>query len=237
MKAFFPKLKKSLGIFTLFGLLFAAAVATSGYFYYKYADAQKQLRVKNESIDDLVSKVARHILLPTGETPTVMTVTDTQKLSGQVFFSNAKNDDKVLIYEKSKKAFLYDVAGDRVLEVGPVTFETPSALTASPSGAPAAGETQSGSLRFVLLNGTRQVGLTNIYERTLTDVVPNANVVDRDSAKKRDYETSFLVDVTGTKTAQAQSLAKDLELTLTALPEGEATRDADFIIIVGEDKK
>ena len=38
---------------------------------------------------------------------------------------HANNGDKVLIYEKIK-AFLYDVVSDKIIEVGPVTFETPA---------------------------------------------------------------------------------------------------------------
>src|SRR5436190_11337001 len=56
---------------------------------------------------DLVNKVSKLVELPTGQTPTVATVTDINKLKGQAFFMAAHNGDKVLIYTQSKKAILY----------------------------------------------------------------------------------------------------------------------------------
>ena len=107
-------------------------VAVSAYYFYtKYKESQvkpqEQLQQKpmNE-IESLLKKVGKHIVLPTDENPTIFTVPDKEKLSGQQFFMHANNGDKVLIYEKNKKAFLYDVVSDKIIEVGPVTFETPA---------------------------------------------------------------------------------------------------------------
>jgi uncharacterized membrane protein len=128
--------KKFLPIIGIILFLILAAIP-SVYFYRKYQTLQKQVNV-TETKDDiaaLMARVGKHILLPQGETPTVMTVTDKEKLSGQTFFANAKNGDKVLIYEKAKKAFLYNPVTDRVIEVGPVVTASVSGAIASPTAA------------------------------------------------------------------------------------------------------
>ena len=89
----------------------------------------------------------------------------------------------------------------------------------------------------MLYNGTTTTGLTKKYEIELKTKVQGAAVVDRDNAKKSDYEKSVLVDISGTKSAAASELAKTLGLTVSLLPQGEATPEADFLIILGTDKK
>ncbi len=74
-------------------------------------------------INTLIERVGELIVLPTGEEPTVATVSDPEKLKDQVFFANAKVGDKVLIYTKARKAYLYDPEGDILLEVAPITAE------------------------------------------------------------------------------------------------------------------
>ncbi len=74
-------------------------------------------------INTLIERVGELIVLPQGEEPTVATVSDPDKLKDQVFFANAKVGDKVLIYTKARKAYLYDPEGDILLEVAPITAE------------------------------------------------------------------------------------------------------------------
>jgi len=67
--------------------------------------------------------VGRIIVLPNDEEPTVATVTDPEKLRDQVFFANAKAGDKVLIYTKARKAYLYDPIAGKLVEVAPITTQ------------------------------------------------------------------------------------------------------------------
>jgi len=229
--------KKYYPIFIII-LFFILAAAPSYYFYRKYQTLQKQVTIgAKEDVAALMAKVGKHILLPESETPTVMTVTDKEKLSGQTFFAHAKNGDKVLVYEKAKKAFLYDVAADKIIEVGPVTFDaTQSAHTVSPTPVPAPG-----AIRFFLYNGTTTVGLTKKYRTELVAKVQNAQIVDTDNAKKRNYEKSLLVDITGANASAAAALSRTLGIATSSLPAGEsvpapvASVSADFLIILGKD--
>ncbi len=75
-----------------------------------------------EETQTLIDRVGRLIILPEGETPTIATVSDPEKLRNQPFFAKAKVGDKVLIYTNAKKAILYDPLADRILEVAPVNI-------------------------------------------------------------------------------------------------------------------
>jgi len=69
----------------------------------------------------IVEKVGRLIELPKGETPTVATVSDPQKLHDQAFFLHAKAGDIVLLYTGAHEAYLYDPVQDKLVEVAPIT--------------------------------------------------------------------------------------------------------------------
>jgi len=78
------------------------------------------IRAKEE-YDTLVKKVGTNLDLPKGESPTVATVTDVNQLKGQVFFKNAQNGDKVMIYTQARKAILYRPSTNKIIEVGPIS--------------------------------------------------------------------------------------------------------------------
>lgn len=88
--------------------------------------------------DALVAKVGKLISLPTDEKPTVATVTDASKVKEQSFFQNAKNDDRVLIYQKAAKAILYRPSTNIIVEVGAVNINNQAVKTPEPSVSPSA---------------------------------------------------------------------------------------------------
>lgn len=102
----------------------------------KVPDNQTNQRSAQEEVKKLVSEVGKLIELPTGEDPTVATVTDISKLKDQPFFARAKNGDKVLIYTTAKKAILYDPSLKKVIDVAPINIGSPSAQIATPSATP-----------------------------------------------------------------------------------------------------
>lgn len=71
----------------------------------------------------VVEKVGLLIDLPEGEEPTVATVSDPGKLKDQPFFANAKSGDRVLLYTKAHKAYLYDPVRHKLVEVAPFTTD------------------------------------------------------------------------------------------------------------------
>lgn len=96
----------------------------SAYYFYNEASVLKKdpNKVAREETEKLVAQVGKLIVLPEGEVPTVATVADPEKLKDQAFFVRAKMGDKVLIYTNSKKAFLYDVANNKIVEVAPINI-------------------------------------------------------------------------------------------------------------------
>ena len=96
------------------------------YFYSRYTtvkiDPQKIVQDERTA---LLAQVSRLIVLPTGEDPTLATVSNIDVLRAQPFFSNAKNGDRVLIYANAKKAILYDPDSDKIVEVAPIIIGLP----------------------------------------------------------------------------------------------------------------
>lgn len=95
----------------------------AGLAYYMLGGPNSQMVAENE-LKDVVAKVGKLMVLPEGETPTLATVADPEKLKDQKFFTNAKTGDKVLIYANSQKAILYNPSSNKIVEVAPVNLGT-----------------------------------------------------------------------------------------------------------------
>lgn len=135
------KNKVSIGIAAVIILL----AATSFFYFRQYQKAQWRLNhpteVAKQEAKTTIAAVGKLMMLPADEEPTVMQVTDVAKLKDQPFFANAQNGDKVIIYTKAKKAILYRVETNKIVDVAPVNIgnsATPSATVApaTPSAAP-----------------------------------------------------------------------------------------------------
>ena len=93
----------------------------------QYNDAKAKLHSPQASaavakqVNDTLGKVAKLVIVPTGETPTVATVANADKLKTQSFFTNAKDGDKVIVYAKAKEAILYRPSTNQIVTMAPVT--------------------------------------------------------------------------------------------------------------------
>lgn len=106
-------------------IIIAVVVLTSlsfgGYFYYQYTQLKKNPNTEaQKEAKDLLSKVARIYLIPTGEEPTVATVSDPNALKNQSFFTMSQKGDKVLIFVKAGRAVLYRPSIDKIIETAPI---------------------------------------------------------------------------------------------------------------------
>lgn len=88
-------------------------------FFYNQAQNKKSTD-KLETVDQVVKQVDKHYILPLGESPTLATVSDVNRVRSQAFFANAVNGDKVLVYAKARKAILYRPSVDKIVEVAPL---------------------------------------------------------------------------------------------------------------------
>jgi energy-coupling factor transporter transmembrane protein EcfT len=110
-------------------LVFLVIAASVGGTVYIARTNPKLLGIQNQTVDQtreeierLVNEVGEIIVLPEGETPTLATVTNVDEVKGQLFFSNAQNGDKVLIYSVAGKAYLYRPSEKKIIEVGVVNL-------------------------------------------------------------------------------------------------------------------
>lgn len=83
-----------------------------------------------DEVNTLLGQIGTLIVLPADEMPIIATVNDPEQLKGQAFFANAKKGDKVLIYNKARKAILYSPTLNRVIDVAPLSSAAPSPTTA-----------------------------------------------------------------------------------------------------------
>lgn len=112
------------------GLVFVISVAGNVFLFKKYHDLQQdpQHQAQQETAA-LVASVSQLMVLPEGETPTIATVADTEKLKDQPFFANAQVGDKVLLFTTSKRAILYRPSANKIIEVAPINLGQAAAGT------------------------------------------------------------------------------------------------------------
>lgn len=105
-------------------LVLILASLPSLYFYHANQQTEQKLNgstsTKPMTTAEVVKRVSRHILLPSGEQPTVFRLHDISNFRSQAFFANAANGDVGLIYVQAKKAYLYRPSIDRIIEVAPL---------------------------------------------------------------------------------------------------------------------
>ena len=234
------KLQMFLSRKTIFFAVIVIAVigiVISGFFFIQYQKAQNIINKSGLAgqleAQDLVKKVAKFISLPEGELPTIATVSDYKKLKDQPFFEKSQNGDKVLIYTKAKKAYLYRPSTDKLIDVTIVNVDS-SAAQQSPvaSASPKSAET-----KIVLRNGTPSVGLTNKLEPEIKKALPNSVIVKKENAARNDYEKTLVIVLNDELRDKATSLAQNLNTTITTLPPDESKpADADILVIIGKDK-
>lgn len=204
-------------------------VSGGGFFLYQKTQAQKSQNSTTdqktaEETKKLVAEVGKLIELPTGEDPTVATVTDITKLKDQPFFQKAKNGDKVLIYTNAKKAILYNPETHKVIDVAPLNIGTQSAQTTQP--------------KISLKNGTAIIGLTTKVETELKKTISNINVIEKENASKNDYEKTIIVILNPDSKDYAANLVNLLKgSSIGDLPSGEIKpKDGDILVILGKDR-
>lgn len=209
------------------------ALLASGYLYFQYQKAQKQLKAKTqvttakegakESIDEtkkLLEEVGKLIELPKDEEPTIATVTDVEKLKDQPFFKKAKSGDKVFIYPKAQKTILYDPKAKKIIESGFFT----TVLSEK-------------ELKITVRNGTNKEGLAEEAQEQIKKKYPEAKIVSEWAQQKDTYDKTVVVILDDQATDQAINLAKVFSAQIGDLPKGEdRPKDSKILIILGKDR-
>lgn len=116
----------SIGLIIFIALLLVSGIVGGGFFAYqqRYAAAGNSQEATGDlnDVTYVTGRVSRHMVLPSDEVPALLTVTDNAKLTSS-FLKQAKNGDKVLVYQTNKKAILYRPDVDRIIDVGPVVID------------------------------------------------------------------------------------------------------------------
>jgi hypothetical protein len=209
-------------------ILFLTAAGAAGYFYFKYQKSQEQIKNPNraaqQETEALIEDMSKIIDLPKADIkngePTLATVLDKGKLKDQPFFANAENGDKVLIYTKAKKAFLYRPSTNKVINVAPVSI--------------GAGQ----EVKVAVLNGTGTSDLANSISNTIKTAYSAATISSTANAAKDDYNNTIVVDVSGDNADAAAAIAQAVKGDVASLPAGEtAPEGADIVVLVGADQQ
>lgn len=226
---------KSLWIIIIVVILIIAALP-SYYYYNQYQKAKVLLQnpdtSANVQVKDLISKIGKLIELPTGETPTIATVSDITKLAGQPFFANAKNGDKVLIFTQAKEAILYRESIDKIIQVAPINLGSSASPAANlsnqltPTVVP---------VTVAIYNGTTTVGLAAKADSTITQGVSNASITQKGDAKGN-YLKTQVIDLSGKQSVVAAKIASLLGGSVSSsVPNGEAKSGSEILVILGAD--
>ena len=199
-----------------------AGIGTGYYFYAKYRTlVQNPEIVTQREVDWLKTKIGRLILLPDDENPSVATVLNKDGLQEEAFFKKAENGDKILIYEKNLRAYLYRPSTNILIEVMSITAGTAQDLAASQN------------LKIAVYNGSEIPDASTKTAQSLREKISNVEIVLDTAATRFDYNGIMVVDLSGDKANHAETIAQTVGGKVGDLPEGEDKPDADILIIVG----
>ena len=190
-----------------------------------------QKEVAKKEIDELVKKVSVLILLPTDETPTVATINDAEGLSKtQPFYQGSTNGDKVIIYFKAQKAFIYSPTTNKLVNVGPVYVDNKAtAPTETPKE-----EKKIEKLDIEVRNGSTISGNASRIANALGNN-SSFNIKSVENASTNTYKGTQLIDLTGgKKTELLSAIEKELGIkSIGKLPTNEKSSVVDVLVIVG----
>lgn len=216
--------------------IFVLAILIVGLFslFYFYPPKDMSEKIKAEENAVLTKKtieaVGKIMALPTDEAPTVATVLDKEKLSGQEFFKNVQNGDILLVYAKASKAILYRPSERRIIEVGPVFFNQDEKTNVNEGGEVSVSQ----KVKVAYYNGTKIPGLSRETLNKVAEAYPDYETGAVTNASKKDYKETIVVDLSGKHSAEANNLAKLLNCKISTLPQGETAPSADILVISGK---
>ncbi|PIR96380.1 MAG: hypothetical protein COT92_01395 [Candidatus Doudnabacteria bacterium CG10_big_fil_rev_8_21_14_0_10_42_18] len=229
--------KTGLGKFgIIFLMLSIITTAGLGFIAYKYQKAQEKLLAleaqSGESIDTLANltlleRVRRHMILPEAQEPSLVTIEDAEGLKNiQPIYSEVKNGDKLITFREVQ--LVYDPIADIVVAVKPLT------LVVSAAG----GETErailksQGTLNLDIRNGS---GVAGIAKKIADSLVKedSYSIYTVGNAEKTNHAATIIVNLND---KDVSNLEERFNVTaITSLPTGEASSEADVVIIVGQD--
>lgn len=224
-------------------------VAPSWYFYHKYKEVQETILhpelVKQKKTQQVVDRVNKLIQLPKDEVPTLMSISNKDKVVVLPFFTKAENGDIVLVYEKAKIAYLYRPSSNQIVNVAPINnvqSEISSQTTQSTSSSSSASIKQAiesqikteSAVQIEVRNGTKTSGLAKTTADNIHSLSSVYSIKTIGNAAKTDYDKTIVVSMKPAYRKDAVKLADYLRGELTDLPENESSTEADILVIVAQ---
>lgn len=114
-------MKKKTVLRTIVVLLFIATLAGNGYFYAKYKNTRDN--DPNIQTERIVNTLKKSVDVP-DETPSVLTVVDKSKLKDNQIAEKAENGDKILLFQKSGKVYIYRPSSDKLINILNISSNT-----------------------------------------------------------------------------------------------------------------
>jgi hypothetical protein len=108
-------------------ILLSIVLIISIFLAFQLSEIRKDpLKVAQAETNEIIKTVGKILVLPTGETPKIATLTesDVNRLKTQSFFLAAKVGDKVLVYSTARKVILYDPQINKIVEVANLDANT-----------------------------------------------------------------------------------------------------------------
>lgn len=230
------------------GLSIIAVVAVGGWFAWRSQSVSDLADLATNPgaklTDEQVARVVEHlqsfIAIPEDEQPTAVVLDDTEvRARQQSFFRDAK-DGNILVYFAAR-AIIYDPIADKLVNVGPVVRAdiSPSPDVTASGSEPLATPIPPEDTKLEVRNGTSTSGLAGATASRLaakfvwiTDDAAWPKAADAAKA----YTETVLVDLSkGAKPGALAALEEELGVkSVSALPTGESSSTADFVVILGK---
>jgi hypothetical protein len=119
---------KSKSLVYLLLLILVASLSLSIYYYRQYRklkNSDPQIQAQEET-NRLIKQLGAIMELSNDETPSLLTVQDKNKLNDKLFFKNAQNGDKVLVYSKNQEIILYRPQTKKIIAAAPMDLSSSS---------------------------------------------------------------------------------------------------------------
>jgi hypothetical protein len=191
------------------------ALVFGGFFFYKYQDLNNKYQNLTMSEEDrirqTVEKVSKLYNIPSfdQEKPTQYIVSDPEQVKSNEFFKDANKDDILLTYPKADLAILFRPSENRIINVG--TNSQFAANVEVAVIAPAATQSE--------------------IETKLKSKYSNIVVIKK-SEPKTQVTKGIVVDVSGTESEAAKTVAELLGYTVGTLPAGETAPEGVKLVVI-----
>lgn len=180
---------------------------------------QQQLSAEDKKV---IEQLGTILLLPEG-TPTMAVVKDveTLKKSQPVFFANAKNGDRLIIYPE--QAIIFDALANKIIKVGPVQ------VTGNQNTQP-----QVEPVNFAIYNSLRSDptnAKTTEMETRIKTAFNNAVVAIKADSTKADYAKTLVIDLVGNN-QEMDKIAQAIGGQISELPTWEKKPEGVAVLVI-----